>query len=174
MKKFILAIFSLGIGLISMYSTLAMGSGDKYSDFQTGVTFQILKPTETLGLPMLNFEVRPCRLYPKKEEYLLVGYGSQDRGISLVETSNIFNCTGKDKPQSLGNVDVNGIKAKIGIYCTAKCAKADFKNQGGEITFTVPKGKYLDSTYVRVGTQGGFTLKQLLKFARGLEIVGLN
>jgi hypothetical protein len=111
-------------------------------------------------------------LFPKKDEYLLAGFGGVDRGIALVETSAKFNCTGVDNPQSLGSITINGITAKVGIYCATKCAASTFKEHGGEITFTLPKTKLLGSTYVRVGTQGGFSLKELTAFALGLKVVG--
>lgn len=171
MRKQIFFILTLIILISGSLPSFAMGSGDKYVDLQTGVTFQILKPTVKLGLPDLNFEVRPCRLYPEKDEYLLAGFGSADRGIALVETAAAFNCTGKDKPKFLKMIEINGIKAKVGIYCPAQCSAKSFKDYGGEITFTVPKSDSLAATYVRVGTQGGFTLKELRTFARGLKPV---
>jgi hypothetical protein len=172
MKKLFLPILALILLVLPTNTSFAMGSGDKYQDLQTGVTYQILEPTKTLNLLALHFEVRPCRLFPNKDEYLLAGFGSQDHGIALVETAAAFNCTGVDKPQPLGTIKINGIKAKVGIYCSTKCAASTFKQHGGEITFTVPKTKVLGATYVRVGTQGGFTLSELATFARGLKLVG--
>ena len=169
MRKKITFFLALIFLISGSQSVSAMGSGDKYIDFQTGVTFQVLKPTNTLNLPKLNFEIRPCRLYPNKEEYLLAGFGSADRGIALVETAAAFNCTGKDSPTFLKNIVINGIKAKVGIYCLANCITKSFQEYGGEITFTVPKSDSLAATYIRVGTQGGFTLKQLRTFALGLK-----
>jgi hypothetical protein len=150
-----------------------MGSGNKYSDLQTGVTYGIYQPSNTLGLPVLNFEVRPCRLFPKKDMYLLAGFGGMDRGIALVETAAAFNCTGVDNPVSLGTTMINGIKAQVGIYCPSKsCPASKFSQYGGEITWTTPTTKTLAATYIRLGTQGGFTLKQLTAFATGLKLVG--
>jgi hypothetical protein len=171
MKKFAIALVAL-LGAIPN-AALAMGSGDKYQDLQTGVTYTVYKPSNTLGLKPLNFEVRPCRLFPKKDQYLLAGFGGMDQGIALVETAAAFNCTGVDTPQSLGTTKINGITAKVGIYCaTNNCKSADFLGHGGEITWVTPKTKTLGSTYIRVGTQGGFTLKQLIAFATGLKPVG--
>ena len=182
MKRPTAAIFALASAILASAlitsavlpgdASFAMGSGDKYSDLQTGVTFQILKPSTTLKLPTSNFEVRPCRLHPKHDEYLLAGFGSADRGIALIETSATYNCTGLDKPQSLGTIKINGLTAKVGIYCATKCAASTFKDHGGEITFVVPKSKYLGATFIRVGTQGGFTLKELATFASGLKAIG--
>jgi len=147
----------------------AMGSGDKFQDLQTGVTYRVYKPSNTLGLKQINFEVRDCKLYPKKDSYLLAGYGGMDQGIALVESSAQFNCAGVDHPRSLGSIKINGISAKIGIYCSSKCKASDFSKFGGEITFTTPKSKTLGSTFIRVGTQGGYTLKELTTFAKSLK-----
>jgi len=169
MKKLLL-LPAIIFAVILPNSAHAMGSGDKYSDLQTGVTYAVYKPTNTLKLPALNFEVRPCRLHPGKDEYLLAGFGSADRGIALVETAAAYNCTGVDHPKSLGTISINGIKAQVGIYCSgAKCVSAGFSQYGGEITFVTPARKGLKATYIRVGTQGGFTLAQLTTFAKGLK-----
>ena len=113
------------------------------------------------------------QLFPKKDEYLLSSFGGMDHGITLVETSAIFNCTGLDHPKSLGVTTINGVKAEIGIYCTgAKCTNNNFPKYGGEITFTMPKTKFLAATFIRIGSQGGFTVQQLTTFAKGLKLVG--
>jgi len=77
MKRFVAALIALTFAI--PYSAVAMGSGDKYQDLQTGVTYVVYKPTNTLKLPALNFEVRPCRLFPKKDQYLLAGFGGMDQ-----------------------------------------------------------------------------------------------
>ena len=172
MKKALAVVVAVLVTLLWGSASFAMGSGDKYQDLQTGVTYQVLKPTNTLNLKPLNFEVRPCRLFPKKDSYLLAGFGGMDQGIALVETAAAFNCTGVDSPQPLGTIKINGITAKLGIYCATKCASTTFVQHGGEITFTVPKSKTLGATYIRLGTQGGFTIKQLTAFATGSKLVG--
>ena len=158
--------------LTSQSPAFAMGSGNKYVDLQTGVTYRVLQPTNTLKLSVLNFEVRACRLHPGKDQYLLAGFGGMDHGIALVETAAAFNCTGVDNPQPLGTVMINGANANIGIYCaTGKCKASEFVQRGGEISFVVPASKGLKATYIRLGTQGGFTQAQLITFAKGLKPV---
>ena len=173
MKKLLLIpLLIAGIVLPTSFAS-AMGSGDKYSDLQTGVTYAVYKPTNTLNLKPLNFEVRPCRLFPGKDSYLLAGYGGMDLGIALVESSAAYNCAGLDNPKSLGTISINGITAKLGIYCSgAKCVASKFSQFGGEITFTAPGNKNLKPTFIRVGTQGGFSQTQLVAFAKGLKRVG--
>jgi hypothetical protein len=156
----------------SMEMGMAMGSGNKYSDLQTGVTYSVYQPTNTLGLPPLTFQVRPCRLHPGHDALLLAGFGGMDHGIALVETSAQYNCTGLDNPRPLPGVTINGIKAKVGIYCIVNTCKAsDFSQYGGEITFITAGTKTLKPTFIRVGTQGGFTLNQLIAFSKGLKLV---
>jgi len=151
----------------------AIAAPDKYSTLQKSVSYRIYKPTNTLKLAPLNFEVRPCRLFPTKDKYLLAGFGGMDLGIALVQTSAEFNCTGVDHPKSLGAVLINGIKAHVGIYCNgATCTSAKFASVGGEITFVVPASKKFKATFIRVGSQGGFTQAQLIAFAKGLQPVG--
>ncbi|MEI6762909.1 MAG: hypothetical protein WCL26_01600 [Actinomycetes bacterium] len=167
-----LAISLVALLLLLLNSPLAPASSDKYQTLQSQVSYQVYQPSNTLGLKPLNFEVRPCRLFPKREKYLLAGFGEMDHGIALVETSAQYNCTGVDNPQPLGTTTINGIRANVGIYCASKnCTKSDFSTHGGEITFVTPKSKTRASTYIRVGTQGGFTLNQLITFANGLKLV---
>jgi hypothetical protein len=169
MRKIVVAL--LTIGAISLGSSAATGA-DQYQALASQVSYGIYKPSNTLGLKPLNFEVRPCRLFPKRDKYLLAGFGGMDQGIALVETSAQYNCTGEDTPQPLGTITINGIKGNIGIYCASKkCTKSDFLTHGGEITFVTPKMKSRAATYIRVGTQGGFTLNQLITFANGLKLV---
>jgi len=173
MKKLLL-IPLLAVSLVLPSSLAsAMGSGDKFSDLQTGVTYAVYKPSNTLNLKPLNFEVRPCQLFPGKDAYLLAGYGGMDQGIALVESSAAYNCAGVDHPKSLGTISINGIKAKLGIYCSGvKCVASKFSQFGGEITFTAPGTKNLKPTFIRLGTQGSFSQAQLIKFAKGLKRVG--
>jgi len=172
MKKLLLFPFlAVSLVLPSSFAS-AMGSGDKFSDLQTGVTYAVYKPSNTLNLKPLNFEVRPCRLFPGKDSYLLTGYGGMDQGIAIVESSAAYNCAGVDHPKSLGTISINGIKAKLGIYCSGvNCVASKFSQFGGEITFTAPGTKNLKSTFIRLGTQGGFSQAQLIAFAKGLKPV---
>ena len=173
MRKTLFLAFCVCLSFLLPSTSMAMGSGDKYSDLQTGVTYVVYKPSNTLKLPPQNFEVRPCRLFPKKDVALLAGFGGMDHGIALVETAAAFNCTGVDHPVALPGVMINGIKAQVGIYCgSSKCKSSEFSHYGGEISFTAPATKLLKATYIRVGTQGGFTLAQLITFASGLKPVG--
>jgi hypothetical protein len=147
-----LAISLVALLLLLLNSPLAPASSDKYQTLASQVSYGIYKPSNTLGLKSLNFEVRPCRLFPKRDKYLLAGFGGTDHGIALVETSAQYNCTGVDNPQPLGTTTINGIRANVGIYCTSKnCTKSDFMTHGGEITFVTPKTKTRASTYIRVG-----------------------
>ena len=172
MKKLLLIPF-LAVSLVLPSSLAsAMGSGDKFSDLQTGVTYAVYKPSNTLNLKPLNFEVRPCRLFPGKDSYLLAGYGGMDQGIALVESSAAYNCAGIDHPKSLGTISINGIRANLGIYCSGvKCVASKFSQFGGVITFTAPGTKSLKPTFIRLGSQGGFSQAQLVAFAKGLKQV---
>jgi hypothetical protein len=162
------ALFSL-----SQSTSFAMGSGNKYVDAQTGVTYSVYEPKTLLGLPTLTFQLRPCRLHPGQDEYLFASYGGAEVGITLVETAAAFNCTGLDTPHSLGNVIINGVKAKVGMYCVAaNCPANKFSHYGGEISFIAPGTGYLKPTFIRIGTQGGFSLKQLISFAQGVKRIG--
>jgi len=172
MKKLLIPFLAVSLVPPSSLAS-AMGSGDKFSDLQTGVTYAVYKPTNTLNLKPLNFEVRPCRLFPGKDSYLLVGYGGMDHGIAIVESSAAYNCAGVDHPKSLGTISINGVTAKLGIYCSGvKCVASKFAQYGGEITFTAPGTKILKPTFIRLGTQGGFSQLQLATFAKGLRRVG--
>ena len=174
--NFMRSKFQLSLVLVILVAQFlplsAIAAPDKYSTLQKSVSYRIYKPTNTLKLAPLNFEVRPCRLFLTKDKYLLAGFGGMDLGIALVQTSAEFNCTGVDHPKSLGAVLINGIKAQVGIYCNgATCTAAKFASVGGEITFVAPASKKFKATFIRVGSQGGFTQAQLIAFAKGLQPV---
>ena len=73
MKK-ALPLLALAL-IIQTIPANAMGSGDKYQDFQTGVTYVVYKPSPATikELPPLNFEVRHVGYFPSAMNTSLPG-----------------------------------------------------------------------------------------------------
>ena len=61
----------------------AMGSGNKYQDAQTGVSYQIFQPSSTGDLLLRSFNMQSCGA--KNEQWLAAIYG-EDRSVQFLET----------------------------------------------------------------------------------------
>lgn len=174
MKK-IAAIF-LSLFLMAPITTSAMGSGDKYSDAQTGLTYTVYKPSNTLGLPGSKFELLPCAT--ESEQWIYAKYGGTKRYLEIMQTMEGVKCSDPGLSKRLKNVSVNGISAKVFVYCDpakaasfAKCSSADIIRLGGYLLFTAKSSKDLVGTEIQVQAIGGITYAQLLVVAKSLKMV---
>ena len=177
MKKSIaIAICAL---LLSPGAAVAMGSGDKYSDAQTGLTYTVYKPSNTLGLTGSDFQLISCG--ENEEEWIYAKYGGTKRYLEIMQTMAGVKCSDPGLSKQLKNVKVNGISAKLFVYCdptkpaaAAKCTTADIARVGGYLIFTSKAAKNLQATEIQVQAIGGITYAQLLKVANSLKSVQLS
>ena len=174
MKK-TLAIILCALALAPS-AAVAMGSGDKFSDAQTGLTYTVYKPASTLGLGVSNFQLIPCQ--PGKESWLYAKYGGTKRYFEIMETMAGVKCSNPGLSKQLKNVSINGISAKLYVYCdptnaavAKKCSTSDIARVGGYLIFTNKAGKNLKRTEIQVQAIGGITYAQLLTVARSLKVV---
>ena len=82
-------IAALGLTLIST-PAFAMGSGNKYQDAQTGLSYQIYQPGTTGDLLLRSFNLLTCG--PKNEQSLAAIYG-EDRSIQFLENDAAVKCS---------------------------------------------------------------------------------
>ena len=61
------------VSLIGASPSLAMGSGNKFVDAQTGLTYTVHKPSNTLSMPGKLFQLLDCQ--PDEEQWLYAKYG---------------------------------------------------------------------------------------------------
>ena len=65
-------------------SAFAMGSGDKFVDAQTGLTYAVSRPVQTLGLKLTAFQLLVCA--PGKEQWIYAKYGTGIKYVEIMET----------------------------------------------------------------------------------------
>jgi len=174
MKKSIAIV--LCVLFLSPVVAVAMGSGDKYSDAQTGLTYTVYKPSNTLGLTGSDFQLISCG--ENAEQWIYSKYGGTKRYIEIMQTMAGVKCSDPGLAKQLKNVKINGVSAKLFVYCdptkraaAAKCTTADIGRVGGYFIFTNKAAKNLEPTEIQVQVLGGITYAQLLKVATSLKIV---
>ena len=179
MKKFL----ALALAFIVMAPTaaIAMGSGDKFSDAQTGLTYSVYKPSNTLGLKATQFSLLTCQ--PGEEEWIFVQYGGTKRYLQIMETMAGAKCSDPGLSKYLRIALVNGIKAKVYAYCDRtqisaaaykKCGVDDIGRVGGYLLFTTKAAKRLKGAEIQVQGIGGITYAQLLTVAKSLKTVAAS
>ena len=174
MKKVLALVLALVV--VAPTAAIAMGSGDKYSDAQTGLTYTVYKPSNTLGLKASKFSLLPCQ--PGQEAWLYVKYGGTARYLEIMETMEKIKCSDPGISKYLRVAKINGITAKVYVYCDpakaesfAKCGVNDIARVGGYLIFTTKAAKGLKGTEIQVQGIGGITYSQLLAVAKSLKTV---
>lgn len=174
MKKSI-AVILCAIFLVPI-STVAVGSGDKYADAQTSLTYTVYKPSNTLGLSTNKFQLLTCGV--GAEQWLYAKYGGTTRYLEIMETMAGVKCSDPGLAKQLKNVVINGVSAKLYVYCdptkpaaSDKCTTTDIARVGGYVIFTNKAAKALKPTEIQVQAIGGITYAQLLTVARSLKTV---
>ena len=174
MKKFITLVLALTV--LAPTAALAMGSGDKFSDAQTGLTYSVYKPSTTLGLAAVTFSLLPCQ--PGKEQWLYAKYGGTKRYLEIMETMAGVKCSNPGLSKYLRVAAINGVNAKVYVYCDPmnaaafkKCGVNDIARVGGYLMFTTKAVKPYKGAEIQVQGIGGITYAQLLTVAKGLKTV---
>jgi len=177
MRKYI--VITLFAVFLSTVPAIAMGSGDKYSDAQTGLTYTVYKPSNTLGLSGSVFQLMSCG--ENEEEWIYAKYGGTVRYVEIMQTMAGVKCSDPGLSKQLKSVKINGISAKLYVYCdptkpaaAAKCTTSDIARVGGYLIFTNKAAKNLEPTEIQVQVLGGITYLQLLKVAKSLKALPLN
>jgi hypothetical protein len=165
------------VSLIGASPSIAMGSGNKFVDAQTGLTYTVHKPSNTLSMPGKLFQLLDCQ--PEEEQWLYAKYGGTVRYIEIMQTMAGVKCSDPGVAKLLKPVVINGIKAQVYVYCDpakaaafAKCGTTDILRLGGYLIFTTKPGKGLKGTEIQVQGMGGITYAQLVTVAKGLKPVG--
>lgn len=149
-----------------------MGSEDKFQDAQTGVSYQIYKPTYVGDLLIRSFSMQSCGA--GKEQWLAAIYG-EDRSIQILETNSSVKCSNPGLGVKVATTNINRNKARVVVFCDPsnrtqwkKCKLSDLQNYGGYIMWKALPTKRYKGTEIEV-LVSGFTYSELLKIARGLK-----
>lgn len=170
-------VLSLVLALLFMAPTTAMAS-DKFADSQSGLTYSVYKPSNTLGLKTTKFSLLTCQ--PGEQDWIFVQYGGTVRYLQIMQTMAGVKCSDPGLSKYLKTLLVNGIKAKVYAYCDPsqmseaaykRCGVEDIGRVGGYLMFTTKALKGLSATEIQVQGVGGITYAQLVAVAKGLKTV---
>ena len=168
----------LAIVLALLVMGPAMGASDRFADSQTGLTYSVYKPSNTLGLKTTKFSLLACQ--PGEQDWIFVQYGGTVRYLQIMQTMAGVKCSDPGLSKFLKTVLVNGIKAKVYAYCDPsqmsvaaykRCGIEDIGRVGGYLMFTTKPLKELSATEIQVQGIGGITYAQLVAVAKGLKTV---
>lgn len=168
----------LAIVLALLVMDPAMGASDRFADSQTGLTYSVYKPSNTLGLKTTKFSLLACQ--PGEQDWIFVQYGGTVRYLQIMQTMAGVTCSNPGLSKYLKTVLVNGIKAKVYAYCDPsqmsaaaykRCGIEDIGRLGGYLMFTTKPLKELSATEIQVQGIGGITYAQLVAVAKGLKTV---
>lgn len=168
----------IAIVLALLVMAPAVGANDKFADSQTGLTYSVYKPSNTLGLKATKFSLLTCQ--PGQEDWIFVQYGGTKRYLQIMQTMGGVQCSNPGLSKYLRAALVNGNKAKVYAYCdpsqmsTAaymRCGIEDIARVGGYLIYTTKALKGFEATEIQVQGIGGITYAQLLSVAKGLKVV---
>ncbi len=173
MRKTSTVLLTVALAL-STTSATAMGSGDKFADAQTGLTYAVYKPSQTLGLKLAKFQLIVCA--PGKEQWIYAKYGTGKKYLEIMETMAGVKCSDPGLSKTLSPVSIQGSKASVHVYCDPaepaafkKCSFADIAKVGGYLMFSTKATKNLKGTEIQVQGVGGITYAQLLSVTKSLK-----
>ena len=168
----------LAIVLALLVMTPAMGATDKFADSQTGLTYSVYKPSNTLGLKTTKFSLLTCQ--PGQEDWIFVQYGGTKRYLQIMQTMGGARCSDPGLSKYLRAALVNGNKAKVYAYCDPsqiseaaykRCGTEDIARVGGYLIYTTKALKGFKATEIQVQGIGGITYAQLVSVAKSLKTV---
>ena len=168
----------LAIVLALLVMGPAMGASDRFADSQTGLSYSVYKPSNTLGLKTTKFSLLACQ--PGEQDWIFVQYGGTVRYLQIMQTMAGVTCSNPGLSKYLKTVLVNGIKAKVYAYCDPsqmsvaaykRCGIEDIGRVGGYLMFTTKPVKGLSATEIQVQGIGGITYAQLVAVAKSLKTV---
>lgn len=153
----------------------AMGTGNPYQDIQTGVSYTVYQPTNTLGgkrtgSPYPNW----CNASSGAEQNLSVNYAKGKSQRFSISEANPF-CFDFGIGPKVGTVKVMGRTGVITAYCPppgSGCTRDDVLAYGGNLRVKLPAAKGLRETDLVIETPAkGLTASQLEIVAQSLRPV---
>jgi len=151
----------------------AMGTGNPYQDLQTGVSYTVYQPSNTLGgkltgSPYPNW----CSAGSNAEQNLSANYSKGNRPRFSISEANPL-CFDFAVGVKVGTSSILGRTAVITAYCPPPgngCSRNDVFTYGGNLRVKLPAAKGLRETDVVIETlQKGITASQLEIIAKSLR-----
>jgi hypothetical protein len=164
----------LTINFFTLESSYAMGSGDRYVDAQSGLSYGLYKPVDTLNFRLKEFKLLPCG--GGGEEWLYINFIKGKKSLSALESAEGTHCSNPGLSQNLGKVKVNNGVAELHVYCGynqlashRKCGLSDLSKNGGFLLLTLPGYYGFKGVNLQIEASGGVSYVELIKFAKGLS-----
>ncbi len=182
MRKIMLGALIPALALAAILTpshAMAMGSGNKYQDAQTGLSYLIWQPGtgSTKDLTLKSFNLLSCGA--KNEQWLAAIYG-ETRSIQFLETDAAVKCSNPGLGKTVATVSINGLSAKVVAFCdpaNAKqwksCSTSDIHNYGGYAMWNTKATKLLHATSIEV-LVSGLTYSDLLRISRAMKPVSAS
>lgn len=168
----VLSLVTLGIALFAGPAS-AMGSGSAYLDAQTGLTYSLYKPVNTLGIAQSKFQLLVCG--GGGEEWVYVNFVKGAKKIETMQTMSGAHCSNPGLSVKMPTVKVNGMRASVFVYCdptkpnaSKNCKTSDIAKVGGYLMMTLPGYYKMKPTTMQVQVSGGLTYADLLSVARSM------
>jgi hypothetical protein len=172
-NRVLIFLVALVLPLSNLSSANAMGSGNSYVDAQTGLTYSLYKPVNTLGLTQSKFQLLVCG--GGGEQWVYVSFGKSAKKVEIMQTMKGAHCSDPGLSVKLPDVKINGISAKAFVYCdptqvsaAKKCGQAQVATYGGYLLFTLPGYYGMKATTMQVQVSKGLTYSQLLAVAKSM------
>ena len=174
-KRFLTSVISLLTFSVALSSCAAsaMGSGNKYVDAQTGLTYSLYKPVNTLGLAQSKFQLLVCG--GGGEEWVYVNFVKGTKKIETMQTMSGAHCSNPGLSVKMPSIKVNGLTASVFVYCdptkpnaAKNCKTADMAKVGGYLMMTLPGYYKMKPTTMQVQVSGGLSYADLLSVARSM------
>jgi len=175
MKRFLTSAISLLTFSVALSSCAAsaMGSGNKYVDAQTGLTYSLYKPVNTLGLTQNKFQLLVCG--GGGEEWVYVNFVKGSKKIEVMQTMSGAHCSNPGISVEMPAVKINGKNASVFVYCdptkpnaAKNCKTSDITKVGGYLLMTLPGYYKMKPTTMQVQVSGGLTYADLLSVVRSM------
>jgi len=175
MKRFLTSVISLLTFSVALSSCAAsaMGSGNKYVDAQTGLTYSLYKPVNTLGLTQNKFQLLVCG--GGGEEWLYVNFVKGSKKIEIMQTMSGEQCSNPGISVKMPAVKINGKNGSVFVYCdptkpnaAKNCKTSDIAKVGGYLMMTLPGYYKMKPTTMQVQVSAGLTYADLLSVAKSM------
>ena len=167
-------LFSALLLAILLPSTAsAMGSGNPYLDAQTGLTYSLYKPVNTVGLTQSKFQLLTCG--GGGEQWVYTSFAKGKKKIEIMQTMKGAHCSDPGLSVKMTSIKINGISSAVHVYCdptnvalAKKCSTNDAAKVGGYLLFNLPGYYGMKATTLQVQATGGVTYAQLIAVARSM------
>jgi len=174
MRKFLIGTTLISL-MFSIPNAMAMGSGDKFQDAQTGLTFQIFKPANTAHLKGYRFKMLSCGA--DTEQWIAAYYGKTSKGpaLQILENSAATPCYNSGMGVTVATTTINKAPVRFVAYCDPasqkqwkNCSIKDIAKYGGYAHWDTAPTKNLKATTIEIIAMG-LSYQQILDVAKSLK-----